>query len=67
MKCLLVSSRSDSATIDGLGVIGAGQTLEVSEDQQEMFTLVRGLPVNKARLPEGVETVFDMSSAKGDK
>jgi hypothetical protein len=43
-----------SVTVDGLGVLSAGQTMIVSDEARKQFENTRGLTLAQARMPEGV-------------
>lgn len=57
MHYTLTSRREDSVTIDGLGVLAPGETLQVDEGAAEAFKLQRGLSLAQATMPEGVDAV----------
>lgn len=63
MKYVLTSVREDTAVIDGLGVIAAGEILEVDAQAAEAFRHNRGLALAQVDLPEGVRLHIDISES----
>lgn len=57
------STREDSVTVDGLGVLSPGESRVLSADALESFVHVRGLMPNRVNLPEGVYVSVTVSAS----
>jgi len=60
MKFVVTNTSDVSVTVDGLGVLEPGASLDVDEDMQAAYLHLRGLPLALAGLPAGVEKVVDL-------
>lgn len=62
MPYKIVSSNPKPVVVDGLGPVRPGEHV-VSDVALKTYEHIKGLPLRKARLPEGVEVVFDVEES----